>query len=258
MDAAASRFWIFQAHPERYDVATRVAVGRTDSWVVSSHATELGIGDIAYLWRAESEDALYGWAIVNSEVFEPSERVSKARKSESAAEAPSELRVELAYRVRFKKPITRADIRSHGQLGTLEPLSTAAGTNLLLEPADALALNEILRERGLEAPPDPSVFDDGMPAEPLPGSVRWERLSPSSQEALEWAAASETAAGRTGTRGILIGLLRSTDRQSEAMQLLRFVERDTEELFEALRKVRPQPQIDPRVEEPTPSPPCRS
>jgi hypothetical protein len=257
MEAAAPRFWIFQSHPERYDVAERLVAGRTDNWVVSAFAEEMRPGDVVYLWRAGSEDALYGWAEVTTEVFEAEPgRIAQSRAVEAPAEEAPQLRVELAYRVRFEPPLTREEIRSHPELEKLAPLHTGSGTNFPVAPHEAAALDELVRRRGFEAPPGlvlPPPPEEASPQEAPPepaDPVRWERLSQAAQGALGWAVASERPNPRVGTRGMLIGLVRLSDLETEPVQLLQYLGRTQDELFEALQSVRPQPVIDPNVAEP--------
>src|SRR3954447_9413077 len=170
MEPPPARFWIFQALPERYELATRLEPGRVDNWVVSRFADEIAAGDVVYMWQAGSEDALHGWARVNGPVFE------RAEPSDAA-----ERRVELLYVARFPQPLTRREIREHPQLVDLTILTTGRGTNFRVEAAQALAINELLRSHGLDAPPDPP------PAAPPP-ALEWRRLSPAAQQALAWAA----------------------------------------------------------------------
>ena len=64
MDAPPARFWIFQALPERYDLAKRLSAGRVENWVVSSFGDAIARGDVVYMWQAGTEAALHGWATV--------------------------------------------------------------------------------------------------------------------------------------------------------------------------------------------------
>ena len=253
MEDAAARFWIFQSHPERYDVAERLLPGRTDNWVVSSYTNEISRGDVVYLWRAGSEDALYGWAEVTSEVFEAEPAGPSRSKADEApaSEADLQLRVELTYRIRFDPPLSRGEISALPELEKLAPLHTAAGTNYPVEQRQVAALNELVRRRGLEAPRT-RAGGRKLPHPEQADPVRWERLAPAAQEVLGWAAASEQPNPRVGTRGLLIGLLRLRDLESEPVQLLQYVNRTQEQLFEELQAVRPQPVIDANVAEPVP------
>ena len=252
MEVAAPHFWIFQSHPERYDVAERLLPGRTDNWVVSSRGDEIRQGDVAYVWRAGSESALYGWAVIASGVFElEPDRIVQSKSAEAlAVEAESRPRVELAYRVQFDPPLSRAEIRSRPELEKLTPLHTAEGTNFPVEPHEAFALNELIRGHGFEAPPDPGPAAEADSAEEQAEPVRWERLSPAAQEVLGWAVASEHPNPRVGTRGMLIGLVRLPGIESEPVQLLRYFSRTQEQLFEEVQRVRPQPVLDATVAEP--------
>src|SRR6266568_3027344 len=218
MATVSSRCWIFQALPERYNLAEQLRPGRTENWVVSRFAREITPGDVVYLWQAGSEAAVFGWATVNSPVFEPN--LSEGKSSSEAS--PRSQRVEILYQARFEPPITRAEIRSHGQLAGLA------------------------RTHGFKNPPEPP--DEPQPASPV---VSWDGLSLAAQDCLAWAAASESSYPRVGTRGLLIGLLR-TSHPTEADQLLEYVRVRPEDVFDALRQVRPEVQINPTVRTATP------
>jgi KAP family P-loop domain len=78
-----------------------------------------------------------------------------------------------------------------------------------------------------------------------------ERFSPAVQEVLGWAVASEVG-GAVGSRGVLIGIIRAREKDSEPDQLLRHFEVSRSALFKALQKERPQVPIEPEVPSPAP------
>jgi KAP family P-loop domain/EVE domain len=239
MAAASSRCWIFQASPS-YDLAERLKPGQTEDWVISSFVHEIVLGDVVYLWQPGSEAALLGWATVNGPVFEqdPSEIETSSVASQSG--------VELLYQARFDPSIKRAEISSHGQLASLAVLRMPQMSISRAEPAEARALHELVREHGFKAPPEPS--EGPGTASPV---VSWGRLSPAARDVLAWAAASESPYPHIGTRGLLIGLLRTT-HPSEAGQLLEYVRVQHEEVFDALQQVRTEVRINPTVRTATP------
>jgi hypothetical protein len=248
MDAAPSHFWIFQAVRERYDLGKRLAPGKAENWLVSSSADEVASGDIAYLWQAGQEDALWGWARVAT----PPTAAPLVKQARSSSQEQTSARVELVYEVRFEKPVSRRDVRADQGLKALPVLQTAAGTNFLLTPAQAVALAELLRRKGLDGPPEGAPSAQATPTvSTAEGAVGWDDLSPPAQDVLAWANASEQASGRVGTRGVLIGLLR-TSHPSEATQLLAYCGTRPEEVFEALQEVRREVRIDPTVGSPAP------
>jgi len=78
--------------------------------------------------------------------------------------------------------------------------------------------------------------------------VGWGQLSDSARSAFEWAVAVE-APNDLGTRGLLIGLIRS-EVNSEPDQLLRHLGVDQVELNETLQTVRPEAEINPEAKTP--------
>ncbi|SRR6266568_1552114 len=165
MAAVSSRCWIFQALPERYNLAEKLRSGRTETWVVSRFGREIAPGDVVYLWQARSEAAVFGWAIVNSPVFEP--HLSEGTSSSVASRRSQ--RVEILYQARFDPPITRAEIRSHGRLAGLAILRNAQGTNFRVTPSEARALYELARTHGFKTPPEPP--DEPQPTSPVAPSA---------------------------------------------------------------------------------------
>ena len=81
---------------------------------------------------------------------------------------------------------------------------------------------------------------------PVSSVVSWDMLSSAAQDVFSWAIASENPNPRIGTRGLLIGLLR-TAYPSEARQLLEYVRVQREEVFDALQQVRIEVKLNPTV-----------
>lgn len=72
--------------------------------------------------------------------------------------------------------------------------------------------------------------------------VTWERLSRSVRDTLAWAAAAELDASAVGTRGLLIGMLRSGEDPPNA--LLRHFGVSEDDLFTALQRQVPDKRLD--------------
>jgi KAP family P-loop domain/EVE domain len=238
MAAVSSRCWIFLASPDS-NFAEGLKPGRTENWDVSSFVHEIALGDVVYLWQAGSAAALVGWATVKSPVSEPD--LSESRTSP----APSP-RVELLYQAKFDPPIPGTEIRSNRQLANLAVLRMPQRAIFRVEPAEARALRELVRTQGFRVPPE-STEDPGTPS-PI---VSWDGLSSAAQDVFAWAAASESPTPLVGTRGLLIGLLR-TNHSSEASQLLEYARVPHEEVFDTLQQLRTSVRINPTVQTATP------
>jgi hypothetical protein len=109
--------WIFQTVRSRYDLSTKLSAGHTDNWILSRDVEVIKPGDVAYLWQAQQEESLFGWATVNSEPFEDNDD-TESQVAESAGSAaqtaqppPRRYKVELLYQVAFPSPLTRTRIR---------------------------------------------------------------------------------------------------------------------------------------------------
>ena len=236
MEAVPSRYWIFRAPAERH-LVERLKPRETESWVVDPRfAEEVADGDVVYLWQVDTEAALFGWATVKgADLGPPTQKAAPSRERARRL-------VELRYEARFDPPITRTEVRAHPALADLDVLGTVSGTNFVVEPRQAIALNELAAGRANVLPPTPP---DPHPMPPPQAPVTWERLSPAAQDVMAWAAAAE-APSRVGTRGVLIGLLR-TSQPTEAAALLDYCGVRREEVFDALQAVRPDVRITPGV-----------
>jgi KAP-like P-loop domain-containing protein len=135
-------------------------------------------------------------------------------------------RIVLRYDRRFERPITRAQLHADPLLADHEIFHMPEETNFRLTGEQVQALNQLLDRPTLD----------------------WARLSAAAQDVLGWAAASEEQ-NRLGTRGVLIGLIRTSHR-TEAHQLLEFADVEADELFGALQEVRPQKRINAQVSAP--------
>jgi hypothetical protein len=262
MDDVPSQVWIFQAVRERYDLEKHLAPGRAEAWSVSSSAGEVTPGDVAYLWQAGQEDALWGWARVATSSVD----ASLAETPKSPAATPAS--IELVYEARFEKPVRRREILADERLVGLPVLESTGATNFLLTAEQVVAFAELLRRKGLEAPPQAAPEPDLISTIPNPGvkatsdispsetrmpgepTSSWDDLSPAAKDVIAWAEASEQASGRVGTRGVLIGLLR-TSSPTEATQLLAYCGTQPEQVFEALQEVRPGVAINPTINNPS-------
>jgi hypothetical protein len=213
MAAVASGSWIFQAPPERHDLAERLEPGLREDWLVTRFADEIKPGDTVYICHAKSEEAIFGSATVTSGVFGGN-------------------RVVLRYDRRYERPVTRAQLHADPLLAELEIFHMPEETNFRLTGEQVEALNQVIeRQLGAEQP-----------------RLDWARLSAAAQDVLGWAVASEEE-NRLGTRGLLIGLVRTSHR-CEAHELLEFADVEPDELFDALQQVRPQKRINARVSAP--------
>jgi KAP family P-loop domain/EVE domain len=157
--------WIFQTVRSRYDLSTKLSSRRTDNWMLSRDVDVIKPGDVAYLWQAQQEESLFGWAMVNSGPFEDTDDTENQVAQSAGADAQTaqpptrRYKVELLYQVAFPNPLTRTQIRQDPRLQNLAVLRTAHGTNFPLRAAEAVALNALIRDQGFTPPPDPIGAD---------------------------------------------------------------------------------------------------
>ncbi len=159
--ATSLRHWIFQARPDRFDLAKGLQPGKTDTWILSRFRDEVEPGHIVYFWRSGRQAGFHGWG----EIAGPPQDVKESGSAKGSCSVP------VTYRVRFEEPLSRDEIKRiedpaiSGSLAGLNILRAPTGTNFKVTVLEAAALNRLLETRGERPPPDPPGLEEGF----LPG-----------------------------------------------------------------------------------------
>jgi hypothetical protein len=146
----APRSWIFQAVPERFDLAGALAALTELTWRTKQHRREIRAGDTVYLWEAGPSAGIVAIATVLTDPAERADAPDEVRFNRGYAEVGA---VEWGVRLRIirvlPERIPRSTLREHPILKDLPILLNAQGTNFAMNEAQA----EVLR--ALIAPTDP-------------------------------------------------------------------------------------------------------
>ena len=126
------RYWIFQGHPDRYDVAVHFQPGENEVWLASRYRDEMNPRDVILFWRAGIEDkrGLYGWGFITA----------GARFHENWGWG-----MPVAYKKRFPHHISAEVIRNTPELKDHLLFRMAVGTNFTLTQRQAKAINAIIK-----------------------------------------------------------------------------------------------------------------
>ena len=127
--------YIFQAKPERYDLRTRLAVGKEVGWIASRYRDQMKTGDIVYYWSAGDRDirGLYGWGTINSE--------------SAFVDSRGTYRVLVSCKKIFPSHINYSVLIEDPILGDMQLLRSPMGTNFLLTRAESEALYALIDDR---------------------------------------------------------------------------------------------------------------
>ena len=140
------RYWIFQAMPERFDLADKLEPGKSDTWILTRYRNLINPGDVVYFWRGGRQAGLYGWGLVTDSPYE--------QKTKGGVD----WRVLINYKHRFTDPIRKDDILKSSQetqLSTMTIIRAPQGGVFKLTTKEAESLNQLIRERSETSPDDP-------------------------------------------------------------------------------------------------------
>jgi MoxR-like ATPase len=146
--AQLARAWIFQANPDYFDVRSAVRKLREDTWLVTAHAEEIGVGDRVYLWESGPVGGIVATAEILDRVAsrpEPAEVlpfIKEPKKFEG--ERP---RVRLRILQALDPIVTREEIASHVELSKLSIIQQPQGTNFPVSREEAEVLEDLVQTR---------------------------------------------------------------------------------------------------------------
>jgi hypothetical protein len=124
--------YIFQAKPERYDLRTRLMVGKEVGWIASRYRNQMRTGDIVYYWSAGDRDirGLYGWGTITSEG--------------AFVDSRGTYRILVTCKKIFPRHINYSVIREYPILSDMQLLVSPMGTNFLLTVEESEALSTLI------------------------------------------------------------------------------------------------------------------
>lgn len=164
--SSAPNYWILRDSAENY--LFHSATPETKSWPwITRGGSDIKRGDVAYLWTDEKSPYIFGWAIVEGEPIH-------VDPQPNSTPSPGDLlQLALQYHLFGSNPIMERDLLDNTKLALVAHLGSLPGNVHVLQSEQALALNELIRSRGLDAPPDPpGEAANEMAEENVPGESR--------------------------------------------------------------------------------------
>ncbi|MGI9065170.1 MAG: P-loop NTPase fold protein [Pyrinomonadaceae bacterium] len=142
--SAPARYWVFKDSDENSFLPSNPTPPNV--WFVDPSTSEAKPSDIVYFWHEEDSAYFYGWGII----------VSGPAPAYSAA-MPNHYRVEVEHHLFTDHLVTSGQLSEVEALRSLAELRQVTNEIIELTAPQAAALNQILKDNGVEAPPDPVV-----------------------------------------------------------------------------------------------------
>ena len=141
--------WIFQAIPEDYNLPAALAKLPQLSWLVSRYAREIQPGDRVYLWASGKKAGIYAVArvVTPTQVMPDLPAEAEFQLVDETADEKDRPRVMVTIEHVLEVPVPRSDIKVHPDLGTLQIIKFAQGTNFRVSPREDEVLWQMVRER---------------------------------------------------------------------------------------------------------------
>jgi MoxR-like ATPase len=142
-----ARAWIFQSNPEYYDVRGALAVLKSDTCLVSRYEDKIEIGDRVYLWESGKDAGIVGVGeVIDATSPRPPLPESVPFQRDRERFAGDRARVLLRFLGSVEPPLSRHQIQTVPGLSDLSILKQPQGTNFIVTPAEAEAIEELLSE----------------------------------------------------------------------------------------------------------------
>ncbi|GJM64871.1 EVE domain-containing protein [Persicobacter diffluens] len=132
--------FIFQSLPQRYDLREKLIPGEKDTWYATRYRNKMKPGDLVYFWMGGDDmfHGLYGWGEITSAPYIREEWDSYG--------------VDIVYRSKFEKPITKSKILKYSNLSNLLLFRAPQASNFLVEPSEAKSMIRLIEKFGEESP----------------------------------------------------------------------------------------------------------
>jgi predicted RNA-binding protein with PUA-like domain len=109
----SARAWLFQATPERYNLAKEMKRRKDDTWEVRRNRDNLRPGGIALLWQSGEKAGIYGLGELTSRVRDEDD----------------EAIVDIRYTRLLDQPILKTELRKHPLLKRFGVIAMPRGKN---------------------------------------------------------------------------------------------------------------------------------
>ncbi len=149
---APKRTWIFQANPKLYDLEAALSKLQEQTWLVRQHQSDIHEGDVVFLWLAGKRSGIVAKTIVKAGPQDlPPDPAEEEFTVDREKFGGTQLRARLSIERVLPTVLSREELSSHPVLKSLSIISFPQGTNFVVSPEQASALEKLFNateERG--------------------------------------------------------------------------------------------------------------
>lgn len=152
---STSKYWIFQANPDFYDLAAelkKMSVGDLDTWAANQYRDEIQPGDQLALWQSGPEAGIYAFGEV---VSLPQQATAFAEWQIKAHKDHGDPGSFVEYRLTsiLSSPVPRSVLKQDVRFKDLSILKMASGTNFRVTPEQWRAFLDLAEQAFSGSPP---------------------------------------------------------------------------------------------------------
>ena len=142
----ASKAWVFQANPERYNIKEAINHMHKIDWRVNQYSNEMSAGDIVYIWMSGPEAGIYAQAILTEA---PSKRApisfdENFFNKKEPIDAQEYVLLEIQRRF-LHRPLLKSTMKDYEILKDLNIVTAPMGTNFRIPAEPRLLIEDILK-----------------------------------------------------------------------------------------------------------------
>jgi MoxR-like ATPase len=150
-----TKSWVFQANPERYDLASALRNRTEMAWLALQRPTEMNVGDKIYMWESGLNAGIVGRGTIVRRVANepfPDDEIEFSKDPEKFNGV--QLRVRLRIDGEVTPRVAKAALENHPILRQLAIVRAPRMTNYLLSEEEGNALEELVNtSRGVSTSP---------------------------------------------------------------------------------------------------------
>ena len=177
--AEAANAWIFQSSPTQYDLPGALTTLRTFTWLVNQYEHEIRAGDSVFLWETGPQAGV----VASGRVVSDPAVMNQGEGEEAYERVPDKfsgprLRVRIDIEHVLRPRLSRQQISADEALASLPNLKFAQATNFKLDPTQAAALDELVRQVEAEPWAAPGLLSEDFEVLATHQTVQpWDELS---------------------------------------------------------------------------------
>ena len=148
--SSKSRTWIFQANPDRYDLAAALRTKSEMAWLALQRPSEMSVGDRVYMWESGTNAGIVGKGAISQAAANmpfPDDEVEFSKDPEKFNGVQPRVRLRIDGTVTPR--VAKAELENHPLLSQLAIVRAPRMTNYLLSEEEGRALDELVRTRSV-------------------------------------------------------------------------------------------------------------